>query len=47
MLLNHAWVLGIDYDTRAIVEAQRNLFAVDDKALDQLYRHLPPLLRSE
>lgn len=46
-LLNHAWVLGVDYETRAVIEAQRNLFALDDKALDMLYRHLPPAMRTE
>lgn len=46
-LLNHAWVLGIEYETRIVIEAQRNLFALDDVCLNALYHQLPPALRSE
>lgn len=46
-LLNHAWVLGIDLESRTIIEAERNLFALDDRALDDLYRQLPPAMRTE
>lgn len=43
--LNHAWVLGLSQHDRAVIEAQRDLFASDDTVLDLLYARLPQSMK--